>query len=249
MRRDKALKKFLDILRFSLRPELVLVGVVVAVLLAIYFYRRSPREISPRLRRVLSVLRGLALALLVLILLRPVLRIPQAVTHDAFVAVLVDDSASMTINDADGKGGTKNPNRRSRLDSACEVLGVPGKADSGKPGLLEELSEICPVRLFRFTDRAESMDGVEDLTGAGERTNLYAAMDVIDTELRGVPVAAAVLLSDGSYNVGGLPQNMARRLRARSAPVRTCGSDVTITSNPTCTCPAIRSVTMGAPPR
>src|SRR5262245_25396571 len=36
---------------------------------------------------------------------------------------------------------------------------------------------------------------------------------------------------------------------ARSAPVRTCGSEVTITSKPICTWPASRSVIMDAPPR
>ena len=206
-------------IRFSLRPELVVVGVLLAVAVAIYFYRRSPRQVSPRMRWVLPILRGLVLALLVVILLRPVLRIPQPVTHDAFVAVLVDDSASMTIEDAGAKAGGGKATRRSRLDSASAVLGAPGKGGSGGAALLEQLSEICPVRLFRFTDRTESMEGIDDLTGAGERTNLYAAMRVIDTELRGVPVAAAVLLTDGSANAGGLPQDMARRLRARGTPV------------------------------
>jgi hypothetical protein len=72
----------------------------------------------------------------------------------------------------------------------------------------------------------------------------------------GTPTPAHVLASyPGTVSaIVGTSGSMSNRLlpatpSARSAPVRTCGSDVTITSNPTCTCPATRSVIMGALPR
>src|SRR6516225_9181646 len=57
--------------------------------------------------------------------------------------------------------------------------------------------------------------------------------------------ASAIAGTSGSASKRRLPATAS----ARSAPVRTCGSEVTITSKPICTWPASRSVIMGAPPR
>src|SRR5262249_53568041 len=72
----------------------------------------------------------------------------------------------------------------------------------------------------------------------------------------GTPTAAHVLASyPASVSaIVGTPGSISKRwmpatASARSAPVRTCGSEVTMTSNATCTCPASRSVIMGALPR
>src|SRR5262249_21721877 len=72
----------------------------------------------------------------------------------------------------------------------------------------------------------------------------------------GAPTPAQVLASypgNASAIVGTSGSASKRRLpataSARSAPVRTCGSEVTITSKPICTWPASRSVIMDAPPR
>src|SRR5262245_42017733 len=57
--------------------------------------------------------------------------------------------------------------------------------------------------------------------------------------------ASAIVGTSGSTSKRRLPATAS----ARSAPVRTCGSEVTITSKPICTWPASRSVIMDAPPR
>jgi uncharacterized membrane protein len=127
----------------------------------------------------------------------------------------------MRIEDAGPEGArTEKARRKTRLDSVKEVLGPLGKADpAAKPGLLEELSDACPVRLFRFSDRAEWVDTVQEITGTGERTNLWAALKVPSEELRGRPVVAVVLLTDGADNVGGSATELAAELGARSIPV------------------------------
>jgi uncharacterized membrane protein len=216
-------------IRFGLRPELVVLAVLAAVAVAVYFYRRRVGDLGPWARGILMVLRGLVLALLVVILVNPMLEIPRSVPRDAFVAVLADDSASMGIEDtaadASGSGGSK---RISRLAAAKAVLGRAGEAgeadDDG--GLLERIARVCPVRLFRFAARPERIEGPAALTGRGERTNLYSAMKVIDTDFQGVPVAAVVLLTDGAATAGGRPQDMARRLAARGTPVFCLGFGV-----------------------
>jgi hypothetical protein len=71
----------------------------------------------------------------------------------------------------------------------------------------------------------------------------------------GPDAALELAMRPGSVSaMVGTSGSMSNRLlpatpSARRAPLRTCGSDVTITSNPTGTCPAIKSVTMGALPR
>ena len=247
-------------IRFAsgLRPELALLAAAVAVLAAVYFYRRDGRSsrraagaeagrvpagqpgagIGRRMRIVLSALRGLALALLVVILFHPVLRTPLPVTRDCFVTVLVDDSRSMRIEDeGDLPAGTKR--RKSRLAAAKKLLGLPGRdlpageADNPGPqarvtaadGLLAELTDICPVRLFRFSVRPQRIDSSEEGTGTGERTNVYAALRVVNAELRGVPVVAVVMFTDGADNAGtdASVLEMASELGLRNIPVYTVG--------------------------
>src|SRR5262245_65147263 len=56
---------------------------------------------------------------------------------------------------------------------------------------------------------------------------------------------SAMVGTSGSMSNRQLPATAS----ARRPPERMCGSDVTITSKATCTCPPTRSVTIGAPPR
>ena len=205
----------------NLRPELALLAVAVAATAAVLAYRRAPKSVGRNRRACLSALRGLVLGLLALILFEPVLRIPMPITRDCFVAVLVDDSRSMTIADAGEQGArTAKAKRKTRLDAARALLGSPGKAkDFNDRGLLDRLTEVCPVTLFRFASEAERIDGPKEIRGSGDRTNLYAALQAVDAELRGVPLVGVVVLTDGAANVGGAPQQMARVLRMKARPV------------------------------
>ncbi len=241
----------------GLRPELAILAVVVAIAAAVYFYRRAPEGLSRRMRGLLAALRGLALGLLVLILFQPVLRTPLPVTRDCFVAVLVDDSRSMGIEDAD----PGNPaGRKSRLQVVKELLGASAKPNPGagqEPatqgsagrqagavdvgGMLGELTDICPVLLFGFSDQPKRIKGLHQITGTGDRTDLYSALRVVNTNLPGLPVVALVMLTDGADNAwlpaaslqgtgglagwqgGGSPAEMAAELGARNVPVYCVG--------------------------
>ena len=119
--------------------------------------------------------------------------------------------------------GVANGAKRSRLDEARKLLGTVDK-----PGLIDDIAIGCgrvddnpdafdPIRMFAFSDAPRRIASVDQLRGSGERTNLYAAMNVAETTLRGVPLAAVVLVTDGSYNDGGAPQDMARILKATQA--------------------------------
>ena len=150
----------------GLRVELALLAIAAMVAGAIYFYRRTPVELPKATRIALSTLRGLVLGLLVLFLFHPVLRIPRHEARDAFVAVLVDDTRSMRIEDvATGERGHGDGGRTSRLALARTVLGTPDE-----DRLWRRLAAICPVQTFGFSSSVRPIDSVASVRGSGEVT-------------------------------------------------------------------------------
>ena len=81
-----------------LPPELAVLAVIVALVAAVFFYRRAPAAVPRRTRTTLSILRGIVLGLLVLILFQPVLRTPMPVTKDCFVPVLMENKVNALRN-------------------------------------------------------------------------------------------------------------------------------------------------------
>ena len=216
------LRKFLSgevRLGSGLRVELALLAIAAAVAGTIWFYRRASVTLSRATRATLSALRGLALGLIVLILFHPVLRIPRDEARDSFLAVLVDDTRSMRIEDIEVPAGPDGPaGRISRLARAGQVLGTP---DEEK--LWRKLAGICPVQTFAFSSSVKPIESVATVRGSGERTDLYSALSQLDAELRGVPVVGIVLLTDGAVNAGGAPRDMAEDLRLKKRPVYCIG--------------------------
>src|SRR5438105_15686002 len=70
--------------------------------LAILFYRFTLPPLPSRRRLLLSALRSLSLALLLMIFFEPIVRLIQQRHQQPVVAVLVDNSQSMTIKDGAG---------------------------------------------------------------------------------------------------------------------------------------------------
>src|SRR5271170_5011065 len=82
-----------------------------AIGLVVYIYRREAR--TQALRAVLGGLRLAILALVLLLLNRPVLTLGQARREPSVLAILIDDSLSMEVPDVDGPNGKPT----GRLDS------------------------------------------------------------------------------------------------------------------------------------
>ena len=197
---------------------IVLLAAAVAGALGWFFAaRRAPSNIPKPTRWVLGALRALVLALLAAILFHLVLRVPQPQRRSVFTAVVVDDSRSMRIPDVPADGNT----RITRLAAARTLLGA-GEQD-GAGGLVHDLAGVCPVKLFKFSSAGERIDRVADVTGTGPRTNLYAALDVVQRNLRNVPVAAVVLVTDGADNAEGNPVELARHMGGLGRPVYVIG--------------------------
>lgn len=177
----------------SSAPAVVIVLLIVAAAVLSYlFYRFTLPAVRSLIRWLLSLLRGLTLALLLVLLCAPLLRLVHTTRHPPVVAVLADRSASMSITDTEG----------SRAAAMMELLGnevpasIPGGADvrywtigTGFSGPHEALPDSIAC-IDELTDLAGAIRG---LARVREASN----------------VQAAVLLTDGVYTVGDNPYHTA----------------------------------------
>jgi uncharacterized membrane protein len=198
--------------RFALdasRPASMAVLAALALgALALVTYARAPRGLARRDAIALGVLRTVALLLVAFCLLRPVMVLSTAVPQRNVLGILVDDSRSMQIADADGK-------RRSAF--VRRALGGPDST------LLKALSERFLVRLFRFDGSLARIASVCDLEFAGDQTRLLSAVDGARQDLATAPLAGLVLITDGADNDLTTDRSTPFSFGRRELPVYTVG--------------------------
>ncbi|MGQ9917752.1 MAG: glutamine amidotransferase [Bryobacteraceae bacterium] len=148
---------------------------------------------------LLGVLQWSVLAVLLLLLWQPALSVTVLKPQQNVVAVVVDASASMQLEQ--------------RYDQARTL--VEGR-------LVEELKKRYPVRLYVA---GEVPARVEELPEAPQarRTDLGAALRQIAADSSMLPVGAVVLFSDGADNGGNLGPETLEALRRARIPVHTVG--------------------------
>ncbi len=169
---------------FAFEAARPVLGLAVALGLATTAaYRRRRERAGKRRVALLTGLRVVALMLLAFALLRPVLKVSAVVPGENFLAVLVDDSKSMRLPDGE----------LTRGERALEVLGA------GPEGLLARLRERFTVRTYRFGAAAARVDPAT-LAFGDRATDLGEALGRVRRDLAGVPLAGAVLLTDGADN-------------------------------------------------
>ena len=158
-------------------PWWALAAIIVAAAVVAWFtYHREP--LPGRYRSALSALRFVTLALLVLLLMRPVASIGGDPAADAVVPVLVDTSRSMSIEDA---GGMR------RIDRVRQLLG----------------RELLPVLASRFqVDVLAFGEGLTPTTLSGlsasaRTSDLSGALHALGERYRGRVVPGVLLISDG----------------------------------------------------
>jgi hypothetical protein len=174
---------------------------------AVMTYAGVRGKSTRRDRWILSGLRVASLIVLVLCLFRPMLLLSDAIPQRNFVAVVLDDSKSMTITDAQGKPR-----------GAFQV-----GAFAPESTLLTELRKKFQVRLFRMNASAERIETTRGLTFEAQQTHLGDAVERVRQELESVPVSGIVLVTDGADNSRAPIGDQLLSLRARSIPVFTIG--------------------------
>ena len=190
----------------STRLWLVAAGVVGAATVASYTIARGKSTVVDR--RIMSGLRVVLFALLVFCLMQPILILSTVVPQQNFVGVLIDDSQSMLLPDADGTPRT----------SFLEEVFDPDQSE-----LLTALSDRFALRFFRFSDVASRIDGPRELTFNGTHTNLGGALDAAREELSGVPLSGLILITDGAHNSDRPLTEALVPLQAAGVPVFTVG--------------------------
>jgi uncharacterized membrane protein len=165
------------------------------------------RGVRRRDRISLAALRTLAVALVLTALARPMLVVTTAVPQRNVLAILLDDSRSMTLRDL--PSGT-------RADAVRTVFG-----DSAE--LVRALGDKFSLRFYRFAADIRPAAGAASLSGSGTRTDLTAALQGAREELGGLPLAGMIIVSDGADNAGQDIDPAVLALRARRVPVHTVG--------------------------
>ncbi|MEX1032378.1 MAG: hypothetical protein WDZ30_03380 [Cellvibrionaceae bacterium] len=163
----------------------MIVGGLVLVGVAIASYRKTTRPVSSGWKATLITLRSATLLLLGFCVLEPGVLVSEVVPQETYVAVLVDDSQSMSIRD--------RANIPSRHEQSAELL-------YGRENIIGRLGETFQVRTYRFSDIAQRLAGPEALTQEGGRSALGVAINQVMSELSSFPLAGMVVVSDGADN-------------------------------------------------
>lgn len=209
-------------------PELWVIGLLIlpaTVAFAWWSYGGLSR-LEPRTRVMLASLRGLAIALVLLLLFQPVLERVRSTQVQSQLHVLVDDSASMGRRDTYPDAG-----QRDALAAAARVDELAGRSRRelvqqvlGKPdGLLDKLDEEYDLRLYRFTRKPLPIRDLQELGSRGPRTQIGDALDLHLSTAGAGNIDAVVLVSDGRSNAGLPPVDVAQKYRLADLPIYSIG--------------------------
>ena len=186
-------------LSFQIPWYVFLVAAALGAGISFFVYRSTVPPVSPSRRYLLIVLRGLALMLLILALCQPVFKFTRRSALPPEVAVLVDNSLSMSLIDGAG-------NRGELLRSMI----------SGKT--LGELSSTARVELFAFSPLLRGVNK-DSLRLDGTSTDIALAFRAL--KKKSLPqLKAVLLLSDGNYNAGENPLDETEKI---SVPIFCAG--------------------------
>jgi uncharacterized membrane protein len=177
-------------------------------LIALSLWRQ--RALGWRVLLPIGVLQALFVALLALLLWRPVLNVERVRDRENVLAVMLDASASMA-HLGERRGGN---DAQSRLQEAVAAF----RSDA-----LDPLSRSFEVRLFGFADRLTPLPDLEAIPPPGSQTRIGDAIVNILQQAASVPLAGIVLISDGAENGDSLTEERLEQLAGFGVPVHTVG--------------------------
>lgn len=172
---------------------------------ATYLRSRRGRLVD---RVVLGLLRAVAVGLLGVAMLRPGLLLSISQPQQNILGIVLDDSKSMLIQDADSL---------TRLDRVRRLF------DDSTSTLIARLRERYAIRYYRFSDAIERIDGTGSLRGAGSRTDLATALGDVRRDFAGAPLAGLIVATDGADNGGQPLADALLSLKAARIPVYPVG--------------------------
>jgi len=169
---------------------------------------RRRRAIAPTMRgprsAVVWILQSLLVCLLLLLLWQPALSIATLRPQQNIVAVVIDDSKSMALNE---DGQTREQRVLSTLNS----------------GLLKSLKSKFQVRLYRLGDHLERIENPDKLNASAPATHIGEGLKEVLADSATLPIGAVVLMSDGADNSGGIDLETISDLKRQRIPIHTVG--------------------------
>ena len=190
-------------------PRWVLVLLVLTVAGALAWRIRSGLpEAAHSLRSwraaAIWLLQSALAALLLLLLWQPAISISELKPQQNIIAVLMDDSRSMSIAD---EGAPRQVRAVEALDD----------------GVLSELQKKFQLRLYRLDRGLSVVPDFKQLQASAPVTHIGDSLRQLSDETSELPIGAVILLSDGGENSGGLDREAISALRNRRIPVHTVG--------------------------
>ena len=172
--------------------------------------RGSAANLPPRRAALIWALQSALLALLLLLLWQPAIRIAELNSQQNIIAVVLDDSRSMSVADSDGK--TREAAAIAALDS----------------GVLAGLQRRFETRLYTIGREMKRVDSLSRIAPEESATRIGAGLNQLALDTADLPIGAVVLLSDGGQNSAGIGISeigieALRNLQNRRIPVHTVG--------------------------
>ena len=167
--------------------------------------RRNGGVLTGHRAWVIWALQSFLVALLLLLLWQPGLSVSALKAQQNIVAVVVDDSRSMALNE-DGS---------TRREKAVRVL--------ENEGLIAELRKKFQVRIYKTGSNLARIEKMDELKSSETATQLGASLAQIVGESQNLPIGAVVLLSDGAENSGGINLETIQEIKRHQIPIHTIG--------------------------
>ena len=172
----------------SYHVVLILLAAMAAGVLAVFAYRFTIPPVSRVVRAALMGVRGLGLFLLFLLLGEPLLSLISHRNDKPVLAVLIDQSRSMTIRDKTGD----------RKETLFKTLNAPDLRRVGEAG--EVLYSVFDTKLHLLQSFAN-----DSITFNGEGTDIGGALRQLKAQTSEKNLQAVLLISDGNATTGSSP--------------------------------------------
>jgi uncharacterized membrane protein len=186
-------------------PLWLLAALIAVAAAALAWHVRAHGQRLARTRQgVIWALESALMALLLVILWHPAIRVATLRPQQNVIAVLVDTSRSMALKES----------TQSRLDKVQAAL-------SG--GLLRDLGGRFQVRLYDFSSGLERVENPTQLAANGNATRLGEALAGVLRETSSLPLGGVVVFSDGADNTNGIDRNLMAEIRQKRIPIHTVG--------------------------
>ncbi len=181
-------------LSFTSPAFIIILLLVAAVAVSYFIYRYTIPPVGKTKRIILTLLRSASLFLLLAFLFEPLLRLVFTSQQDPVIAILIDNSKSMEIADRSGK-------RRATLHNILSSSS------------LKELGGRATIRYYTFGSAPKSTPQIPDSLPLNEdATDISASLRLLSDEKEQQNIHAALLITDGTYNLGQNPVYAAEQL-------------------------------------